>query len=1446
MNQFNGVKISFALLFGFIYVTQAVAQIAFVKTIGTTALSSKSSSTAIAVPAAGVAAGNSIILSLALNPSTGAVSCGDTRGNGYTANLDVSNGSGNSGVRIVVLSAHNVNALSSGQTISCAHPSVAARALAANEFFGLAATSTLDAVASSTGNSKSPSSGNTSSTIQASELLIGAIGVEGPASETFTAGASYTTIGRAGTSGGNAANNITINPSYRGVNATGGYAATGTLSSTRRWAASIATFKAAAPVATKLVITSVNGGGNPTAGIYFPVVVQSQDMSGTPANVVSATVVNLSLKTGTGTLGGTLTGTIAAGASQVTITGVTYTTAESVVAITAARGSGDNLSAGDSAPFAVEPGAANKILFTAQPGSSTAGVALSGSPSVVVQDSLGNTVTSYSAAISVAIGTNPAGGTLSGTISKIASGGVASFNDLSIDKAGTGYTLTASSSGLISATSSAFDISATAASKLVFITQPTSAIAGSTIGGPPSVAVQDVFGNTVTSSTALITLAIGSNPSGATLSGTVTVPASSGVATFNSLSLNKSATGYTLTASAANVTGATSSAFNISAGSAAALIFTTQPGNTIAGTSISGPPAVAVRDGFGNTVTSSSASITIGIGANPGGGTLSGTTTKNAASGVASFGDLSINQAGAGYTLTAAATGLSGTTSGTFSITAGSGVSLTASPTSLTVGNPFTVTWAQISNPSGWDWFGLYTPGSDDNLYIDYRYVSCTYSPSVPVGSGSCSFPIPTNRPPGTYEFRLFTNNSYNRIATSNSVTVNAAATLFASPASTVAGATVTVTWSQIPNPTNTDWIRLHGISNGVFGASIYVNCTQTPTVAVASGSCPYELPSSLAPGQYEFRLFTNDTNTVIATSSLVTVVAPSKLAVYINQTVTAGTPGFSLTAESQTASGSRANVSSDTALTISLKTGTGMLSGILNGTILAGRSQVTIGLATYSKAESNVVLTVARTSGDILTAGDTLPFTVYPGPASKLAFTTQPANTTVGSTIPGPPTVTVQDNEGNSVTSSTAAITVALGTNPSNGTLSGNMTVTTGSSIAFTGLSINQPGNSYTLTASATGLVSATSNPFDITSAGGGGTIGGVITRVSNGGTIAGALVEAYQGTALRGTAFSNATGNYSISGLAAGSYIVRATFAGLVPQMVNNVSVVDGLTTTVPISLNFGIAVYAPIAGATINDFSVLVTGFIDTSLAPEVGITVNGYVALIDGDEFAALVPIDSQTALLTATLKDTAGNFIAADAVPVSPQLPTGASALFFRPSPVIALVSQPVGFTLTSVNSFTQLQLDGNGDGTIDYNGNTLQGVQVTFAESGLYFPTVTLTEQDGTVRTASTLVQVFDATQLDTLLQNKWTAMKNALRQGDVSAAASHIVMRRRATYAAMFNALSVPLANIDQVLTSITLLEQRGIEAEYEMLVNEAGTQHSYMVLFAIDEDGVWRVKFF
>ena len=334
-----------------------------------------------------------------------------------------------------------------------------------------------------------------------------------------------------------------------------------------------------------------------------------------------------------------------------------------------------------------------------------------------------------------------------------------------------------------------------------------------------------------------------------------------------------------------------------------------------------------------------------------------------------------------------------------FNVTSSS-VSLAATPTSVPAGASFTVTWTQIPNPTNRDWIGLYAPGSSDTAYLDWMYVNCSPSPSVPIASGTCSFPISSSRPPGTYEFRLLPNDTYTRIATSNAVTVSAAI---------------------------------------------------------------------------------------------------NKLAISVNQNITAGTPGFSMVVESRSPSGVATNVSSNTAITVSVKTGTGTLGGTVSGTILAGTSQVTIGLATYTRAETGVVLTAARTSGDTLISGDTAPFTVSPGAPARLAFTTQPGNAAAKGTIPGPPTVTVQDGNWQYRHVLDPLDQCRYRDQPRCWNSSWQYNGDFESFVTFADLSIDQPGNGYTLTASAAGLTSATSNAFNITSPTGTGIISGVITRVSN-----------------------------------------------------------------------------------------------------------------------------------------------------------------------------------------------------------------------------------------------------------------------------------------------------------------------------------------------------------
>jgi len=204
-----------------------------------------------------------------------------------------------------------------------------------------------------------------------------------------------------------------------------------------------------------------------------------------------------------------------------------------------------------------------QLAFTAQPSNATAGAAISPAVTVTIQDASANTLTSATDLVTVALGTNPSGGTLLGTTAVHAVNGVATFNNLSIQEARSGYALTASSVTLEGATSAPFSIAPAAAAKVAFAVDPSTTDVTQPITPPVQVAIKDAFANTVTSATNAVTLALATNPGSGTLAGTKTVNALRGIATFNGLSIDKPGAGYTLAATSVMLAGATSAAFDI-------------------------------------------------------------------------------------------------------------------------------------------------------------------------------------------------------------------------------------------------------------------------------------------------------------------------------------------------------------------------------------------------------------------------------------------------------------------------------------------------------------------------------------------------------------------------------------------------------------------------------------------------------------------------------------------------------------------------------------------------------------------------------------------------------------------------------------------------------------------------------------------------------------------
>jgi hypothetical protein len=474
----------------------------------------------------------------------------------------------------------------------------------------------------------------------------------------------------------------------------------------------------AAGEADNLTIAALDEFGN-TATSYTG----SHELSFSGASAIGANNPTVSNSSGTATNFGTKTAiTFANGVASPTTAGATGQAVMKLYKAETAKVvvSDGTISNGAGLSVTVKEAAASKLVFTTQPvGGVTEGTVFGTQPVAKIEDSFGNVETSSSASVALAINsyTEGNGGSTSGTLGcstnpVTASSGVATFTGCNITgtaAAGT-YTLKATSSGLSEAISGNLEIKAGSASKLAFTTQPVGGVAeGTSLATQPVVKVEDANGNVVTSSSAGVTLAIANNSyiagNGGSKEGSLScttnpVSASSGTASYAGCKITgtEAAGTYTLKATSGSLTEATSSSFEIKAGTPTTATFSTQPAGANEGAAFTTQPQVTIKDANSNLVSGSV--VTLAIGTNPGGGTLSCTANPAATngSGIAVFAGCTINKTGSGYTLTA--------TDG----------SATATSSGFNVGGPI-VTAVSVNNKTGGT---LGKPEAGDTIVMTY------------------------------------------------------------------------------------------------------------------------------------------------------------------------------------------------------------------------------------------------------------------------------------------------------------------------------------------------------------------------------------------------------------------------------------------------------------------------------------------------------------------------------------------------------------------------------------------------------------------------------------------------------------------------------------------------------------------------------------------------------
>jgi hypothetical protein len=219
-----------------------------------------------------------------------------------------------------------------------------------------------------------------------------------------------------------------------------------------------------------------------------------------------------------------------------------------------------------------------------------------------------------------------------------------------------------------------------------------------------------------------------------------------------------------------------------------------------------------------------------------------------------------------------------------------------------------------------------------------------------------------------------------------------------------------------------------------------------------------------------------NNTTYFANTTGYLTVAngPPASKLVYttVPATGTAGT-AFSVTVQSQDASGNPASPTSNTTITLSKASGGGVLSGTLTGTIPTSGNSVTISTPVYSKSDT-MTLTATATAGETaLTAVTSGGIVFSAGAATQLVFTSSPVTVMAG-VASGNITVQRQDQFGNPTTTGATGVTLSsssTGTKTFNPT---SLTIASGSSSATFTYTDTHAG-SPTITAAGTGLTSGT-----------------------------------------------------------------------------------------------------------------------------------------------------------------------------------------------------------------------------------------------------------------------------------------------------------------------------------------------------------------------------------
>ncbi|WP_342348104.1 PKD domain-containing protein [uncultured Nitrospira sp.] len=283
--------------------------------------------------------------------------------------------------------------------------------------------------------------------------------------------------------------------------------------------------------------------------------------------------------------------------------------------------------------------------------------------------------------------------------------------------------------------------------------------------------------------------------------------------------------------------------------------------------------------------------------------------------------------------------------------------------------------------------------------------------------------------------------------------------------------------------------------------------------------------------------------------------------------------------------------------------------------------------------------------------------------------------------------------------------------------------------------------------------------------------------------------------------------------------------------------------------------VTIDAPLANATINQPTMLVKGKVMSSGSSLVGVVVNQQAAKVLGSAYAIeRVPLREGTGTLgpttvVAQATNACGQQASSTIQVHTTEILTNQVQLRVSPDRNVAPSQVTLRVSIEIDQPVANIQWDFQGDGTIDLQGPDLFEHILTFTQPGLYLPKVRVTDTMGNIFEATAVVQALDPVAFEIMLNAEWSGMMEALAQGDIEQALSHILIRKREVMRHDWTVLKDhlgELANVFNVPLQLTDGRGRRVVGKSSTPLILGEIQYPLEVEFVLDTDGQWRIRSF